>query len=128
MVPDRAGRGRVIVIGAGLAGLAPARDRQRHGHSVLVLEARPRIGGRILTRHVKGLVAPVELGAEFVHGEAPQTMRLLREAGMLAAPVDSPAWTAERGRLRRGGFLPTIDRVLRLVDKDRPDESLAAFL
>src|SRR5262249_29833185 len=38
------------------------------------------------------------------------------------------AWTAERGRLRRGGFLPTIDRVLRLVDKDRPDESLAAFL
>jgi monoamine oxidase len=75
------------VIGAGAAGLAAARELTRAGRSVLVLEARERIGGRCWTRHMPGLEIPVELGAEFIHGEAKVTHALLKKAGLAA--VDS---------------------------------------
>lgn len=58
---------RVIVIGAGLAGLGAARDLVTAGEEVVVLEARERIGGRIWTsRHWADL--PIDLGASWIHG------------------------------------------------------------
>jgi monoamine oxidase len=71
-----------IVVGAGAAGLAAADALARAGRSVLVLEARDRIGGRCWTRRMPGLAAPVELGAEFIHGEADSTLALLARAGV----------------------------------------------
>jgi monoamine oxidase len=56
----------VIVVGAGLAGLAAARELMRLGHRVLVLEARDRVGGRVWTRSLGG--APVDMGAGWIHG------------------------------------------------------------
>ena len=56
----------VIVVGAGIAGLAAARDLSIDGYDVLVLEARDRIGGRIWTSHDLGL--PTDLGASWIHG------------------------------------------------------------
>ncbi len=70
----------VLVIGAGAAGLAAADALARAGRSVLVLEARARVGGRCWTRRMAGLEAPVEVGAEFLHGEAKATHALLRRA------------------------------------------------
>jgi len=69
-------------VGAGAAGLAAADALARAGRSVLVLEARDRIGGRCWTRRMPGLAAPVELGAEFIHGEAESTLALLARAGV----------------------------------------------
>src|SRR5882672_10509815 len=77
----------VIVIGAGAAGLAAADELSRKGARVLILEARDRIGGRCWTRRIPGLSIPVELGAEFIHGEAKVTHALLKRAGLAA--VDS---------------------------------------
>ena len=54
----------VVVIGAGVAGLAAAQRLKQAGITPLVLEARQRPGGRILTDRTYG---PVELGAEFIH-------------------------------------------------------------
>lgn len=51
---------------------------------MLVLEARSRIGGRCWTTRMAGMDVPVELGAEFLHGEAGSTHSLLRQAGLAA--------------------------------------------
>jgi renalase len=61
-----------LVIGAGMAGLSAARDLVDAGRNVIVLEARDRIGGRVYTnRTIAGV--PVELGAEFIHGDTAPT-------------------------------------------------------
>src|SRR5687767_3425359 len=69
-----------LVVGAGAAGLAAALELSRAGRRVTVLEARPRLGGRIWTLRDPLSPLPIELGAEFVHGEAVETMELLQAA------------------------------------------------
>ncbi|HEY0808917.1 MAG TPA: FAD-dependent oxidoreductase, partial [Longimicrobiales bacterium] len=65
-----------LIIGAGAAGLAAARQLAQAGKSFLILEARDRIGGRVLTTVDPTTALPIELGAEFIHGEAKETMRV----------------------------------------------------
>jgi monoamine oxidase len=119
----------VAVLGAGVAGLAAADELRRQGLRVVVLEARERIGGRILTHHDERFPFPLELGAEFVHGDAPETGRIVREAGALINEVAGEHWRAERGRLRRyGDFWSHVDRVLGRIDPEGEDRSFADFL
>ncbi len=56
----------VLIIGAGMAGITAARELQKSGREVVVLEARNRPGGRIHTVHVDG--AGLDLGAAWIHG------------------------------------------------------------
>ncbi|GAX82527.1 hypothetical protein CEUSTIGMA_g9954.t1 [Chlamydomonas eustigma] len=56
----------VIVIGAGIAGLTTAKELSSKGLSVVVLEARDRIGGRLYTANIDG--TPVDLGGAWIHG------------------------------------------------------------
>ncbi|KAM1617186.1 hypothetical protein TB2_015840 [Malus domestica] len=58
---------KIIVIGAGPAGLTAARHLQRQGFSVTILEARSRIGGRVYTDR-SSLSVPVDLGASIITG------------------------------------------------------------
>ena len=121
----------VIVLGAGAAGLAAAAALGRTGRSVLVLDARDRIGGRIWTRLEPGLAAPIELGAEFIHGDSPESCELLRQAA--AAPVDTSGehWSLIEGRLQRrtGSLLGKVRAALAAADVlARPDMSLEDFL
>ena len=95
----------VIVIGAGAAGLACALELSGAGQTALVLEARNRIGGRIWTRSEPGLPLPIELGAEFVHGEPESTFELMRRYGVAAVDTQGPHWTCRRGRLALRGDL-----------------------
>ncbi|MDX2078172.1 MAG: NAD(P)/FAD-dependent oxidoreductase [bacterium] len=67
----------VIVIGAGMAGLKAAHDIQQAGKSVLVLEARNRIGGRIHTVRDFAPI-PIELGGELIHTDKADTWELVR--------------------------------------------------
>jgi len=70
----------VLILGAGIAGLAAARALAQRGMRVLILEARDRVGGRILSFATNEDVT-IELGAEFVHGRAPELWSLIDECG-----------------------------------------------
>jgi monoamine oxidase len=74
----------VIVIGAGIAGLAAADELTKAGIKPLVVEARDRIGGRIHT--VRDSDVRIELGAEFIHGRPPVLFELLKELGLNIVP------------------------------------------
>ena len=58
--------GRVLIIGAGVSGLAAARELQLAGYAVTILEARERIGGRVWTD--RRFATPIDLGASWLHG------------------------------------------------------------
>lgn len=77
---------RVVVVGAGIAGLSAARALQSSGVEVVVLEARDRIGGRIFTDNVAG--APVDLGAAWLHGPNGNPLTALAEAFGVAHVLD----------------------------------------
>ena len=89
----------VIILGAGMAGLAAARELAQAGRSVTVLEARDRIGGRILTLRPAESPLPVELGAEFVHGRPPELLKLIEEAGLTLFEFDGEDVCFESGKL-----------------------------
>mgnify|MGYP001589977595 CR=1 FL=1 len=87
------GEGTALVVGAGMAGIAAARDLRSRGWTVTVLEARDRIGGRIWTDGSLGF--PVDLGASWIHGREGNPMTELgRELGARMVPTDDDAYTA----------------------------------
>lgn len=110
-MPDRKRRD-VIVIGAGAAGLAAARDLSQAGLRVTILEARPRVGGRILTIHDARAPVPFELGAEFIHGEAPETLPVAQAAGLTVVELPDLHEIVTGGRfLIRADFWDAIERM-----------------
>jgi monoamine oxidase len=88
----------VIVIGGGAAGLSAARALARAAR-VILLEARERLGGRVFSHPATRAMMPAELGAEFIHGQACETMRLLREIGSAAFDTVGEAWVARSASL-----------------------------
>src|SRR5438309_5624051 len=101
-VPYRGGMGvdmpgdqrDVAIIGAGVAGLAAARRLAAAGLRVRILEARGRIGGRIHTLHDPGWPIPIEIGAEFVHGDPGETWSIIRAAKLAAYAIEENHWLA----------------------------------
>ena len=117
----------VLVIGAGAAGLAAAAELARAGRSVLVIEARDRIGGRCLTRRLPGVPAPVELGAEFIHGRPEATIALLKRANVAAVDSTRTQRVAVAGVLKPVNIFAEAQRVARAELKGR-DVSFRTFL
>jgi monoamine oxidase len=119
----------IVVIGAGAAGLAAAAELAAGGLSVVVLEARDRIGGRVWTRQESGLSIPVELGAEFIHGRAEPTLTLLDRAGIPAVDCGGSHWDADHGALKpRDAVFPEIQRAMRRISRLKRDLSFEEFL
>ncbi|HXB26352.1 MAG TPA: NAD(P)/FAD-dependent oxidoreductase [Gemmatimonadaceae bacterium] len=116
----------VIVIGAGVAGLAAAAMLADAGVETQVLEARDRIGGRVHTHHEPGFEAPIELGAEFVHGMVQPTLAIASAAGLLLAEMVGEQVDVSD---RDGSFFERLGKVLHSLDANRtPDRTFAAFL
>ena len=128
--PAQRRSGRAIVIGAGVAGLACARDMMRAGLDVVVLEAQARIGGRLKTSHQwEGL--PVELGASWIYGVTGNpAASIARSAGLDLQPVDfanRAVYEAGAGPLgpRALARLEAVERRLERHMQNTPGEALA---
>jgi hypothetical protein len=87
----------VIIVGAGVSGLALARELQAHGLAPLVLERARGVGGRCATRRIDG--QPVDHGLAFLHGRTP---RFLAELDAIRDAAAVPDWP----RAREGSGLP----------------------
>jgi monoamine oxidase len=118
----------VVVIGAGAAGLIAARMLARAGLAVELLEARSRVGGRILTLPDAG-GHPIELGAEFVHGRPKATLRLLEEAGSSIVPGPASHWSLRDGKLAPAeDVLQGVQQLVRQAEAVGEESSVAMFL
>jgi monoamine oxidase len=95
----------VVVVGAGVAGLAAGRLLAGAGLRVTLIEARNRVGGRIHTHHLAPDI-PIELGAEFIHGQPPALWTLIREARLPTYELEGSEIAYEGGRRSARGDLP----------------------
>ena len=99
---------------------------------VVVLEGRNRIGGRILTVRDERSPIPIELGAEFVHGSADETVEIAREAKLVVCDSFGRRWRSNSGQLSltdEDDFWEQLGRVMSKLDPKRtPDRSFQQFL
>jgi predicted NAD/FAD-dependent oxidoreductase len=117
----------IIIIGAGAAGLAAARELSTAGLNVIILEARDRIGGRINTHFDSW---PIELGAEFVHGKAPETLQIAERANLKLQNIPNLHWHLHNGVLTKSTeFWSKVEDAMDEMSRySGPDQSFAEFL
>jgi monoamine oxidase len=119
-----------LVIGAGAAGLAAALELASNGRDVVILEARERVGGRIYTDPSSGIV-PIELGAEFIHGESQAVLTRLKAAGGVAIDASRDRWMRRDSQahlVRADAQMRALKRELGRLAAPTPDVPFAEFL
>jgi len=118
-----------VVVGAGAAGLMAARELARAGGRVTILEARSRCGGRIYPLPEEEFGYKAEGGAEFVHGAAPVTRAVMREARVALSPRGGTRWRLRAGALSPADYaVPHMDRFYRALQAVKADLPVAEFL
>jgi monoamine oxidase len=109
----------VVVVGAGLAGLETARRLRASGASVVVLEARDRVGGRIVNQPIGGGQA-LEMGGQWIGPGQDRMYAALRDHGLGTYPTytEGEGIASMDGRVRRFRRSPTASPAV-VVDLQR---------
>lgn len=121
---------RILVVGAGLAGLRAAQILQQAGRTVVVAEARDRVGGRVHTNTSMGV--PAEEGAAWIHGVAGNPMvKVVQRAGLSLVPTDYEDEIAHDYRTGRpAAGLPAAEtalwRTLTAIGSSKPPKRASA--
>jgi len=119
----------ILIIGAGAAGLMAAFKLSVKYKNVIVLEARDRIGGRIHSIKSSGGDKIVELGAEFVHGDLPVTLNLLKEAKIAYGQAGGSMVRIKEGRFTKDDhFVEGWDLLIKKLGELKEDITLCEFL
>ncbi|EGD74218.1 monoamine oxidase [Salpingoeca rosetta] len=108
---------RVIVVGAGLAGLAAATQLHEAGYEVVVVEGRDRVGGRVWTDRSTGI--PLDMGASWLHGIKGNPLYELAQAiGARTSETDYDRFAAyERDGTRASMTARDLQRLVDVVTK-----------
>jgi len=118
----------VIIIGAGAAGLMAAWELVQTGKHTAVIEAKDYVGGRIHTIQDKNFELPVELGAEFVHGDLELTKLILKKAGVETYPVKGDIRQNEDKSLdEQSDFIEDYSALNKKFKEVKEDISVAEF-
>jgi monoamine oxidase len=121
----------VIVIGAGVAGLAAAQKLSASGVHVTILEAQDRIGGRVHTMRDPRFPVPIELGAEFLHGKPREIWDIVKAENLITASLEGDNWCSQGHALRKcNDFWPKWEQVARQIKKGKtyPDRTFSDFI
>jgi monoamine oxidase len=118
----------VVIIGGGLAGLAAARDISRAGKGVALLEARDRLGGRVVTHRIPHAPFAIELGPEWID-DSEAIAPLLERAGTHLVESDGTRWTRSNGELRQSdNEMEALSPLIANLDAGSGDRSLLQSL
>jgi len=118
----------VLILGAGVSGLAAALELARAGVRVEIIEARDRVGGRVFTKNDPALNHAIELGAEFVHGMAPEIWLPAQQHNLKMTEVEGGLWCSLDGKLQPCNFFGKADKILSAMNDRGLDESFLDFL
>lgn len=118
----------VIVVGAGAAGMMASWELAQTGKRTAVIEAKDYVGGRIHTIIDKNFELPVELGAEFVHGDLELTKLVLKKADVKKYAVKGDIWQNEdRSLNEQNDFIEDYSALNRKFKEVKEDMSVAEF-
>ncbi|RYZ99000.1 MAG: FAD-dependent oxidoreductase [Sphingobacteriaceae bacterium] len=119
----------VLIIGAGAAGLMAASQLVKAGKKVTVLEARNHTGGRIHTLRNTLFFKNAELGAEFIHGNLPITLALLKDARIAYHTSAGEMWEYCDGSFKKSEqFAEGWDLLLKKLKQLKKDMPINDFV
>lgn len=119
----------ILIIGAGACGLMAAKELSAKGKKVTLLEARNRTGGRIHTIHENSFLQAVESGPEFIHGNLPVTLKLLKKASISYTEVEGEMMRNSGGKWHEEEEqIEGWDTLMKKMKKLKEDTTLSQFL
>lgn len=119
-------KAKVIVVGAGAAGLAAA-VKLSSACDVTIIECRSNVGGRVRTTTSDSNI--IEAGAEFVHGDTPVTNKLLEEAGIKRMKLDGKMLRKEGKKwIEEEDMIEGWDELVEKMKGQRNDTTMKEFM